>query len=490
MNARIEGQVHALRPRDTARRGFGAPGAGATVAIVGGGFCGTLAAIRLLRGEARTGLATRIVLIDPQTPGRGLAYRSGPAHWLLNVPAERMSAFAEQPSDFLEWARARHPTVRGGDYLPRAWYGDYLTSRLWLARRDAGPGVSFEHRRARAVDLERTPGEWRLTLDDDSRIDARQVLLALGNSPPQGLRGLDEHEGAILDPWHGEWIERLPREPKILLVGTGLTMIDIALSVASARPQARMTALSRHGLLPRAHAATWPARHAAPFPARSALGSGSLHTRLRTLREFIAAWKGPEADWRAALQTVRQAMPDLWSTLPIAARAQFLRHLRAWWDVHRHRVPLQTLARIESLRTRGRLTVRAGRLLPMEGAGSEIRWRARGSDHAISEHFDVVVNVTGADADPRRSSSPLVRALLARGLAQADELGLGWQTDDAGRLISAGGVNAAGLYYVGPLLRARVWEATAVPELRAHVDAAVDSICSSLGSEPAARIVK
>ncbi len=482
--------MRGARPRDIAHRGFGAPASGGTVAIVGGGFCGTLAAIRLLRAKSRSGVrpVSRIVLIDPDAPGRGLAYCTGPAHWLLNVPAERMSAFAEQPSDFLDWARTRHPTARGADYLPRAWYGDYLTSRLWLARRQAAPGVSFEHVRARATDLERASSGWRLTLDDGAQIDAQQVLLALGNSPPAAIRGFVG--STIADPWRGDWIERLPQEPNILLVGTGLTMIDIALSIAAARPRARMTALSRHGLLPRPHATTWPARHAAPFPALSALGSGALHTRLRTLREFIAAWNGPHADWRAALQTVRQAMPDLWSTLPIAERSRFLRHLRTWWDVHRHRVPLQTLARIESLRARGRLAIRAGRLVAADRASSEVRWRPRGSDQVLTEQFDVVVNVTGADADPRHSSCALVRSILARGFARADELGIGWQTDDDGRLISAQDVDTQGLYYAGPLLRARVWEATAVPELRAHVDATVESICSSLAWESAARSVK
>lgn len=465
-----------------------------TVAIVGGGFCGTLAAIRLLSAQP-TASRIRISLIEPEAPGRGLAYRPGPAHWLLNVPAERMSAFADLPGDFLEWARQRDPAVSAEDFLPRAWYGQYLESRLERARRRSAGWATLEHVRARATDVRPTRDGARLTLDDGSTPHAARVLLALGNSPAAGAVPGVAPEHVVTKAWDPTWIERLPVDsPRVLLIGTGLTMIDIALSIAAARPGVRMLALSRRGLLPRAHAEHWPPGVTAPFPAQRTLSHGPLHERLRTLRRFLDAWSRTGGDWRTALQRVREAMPALWADLPHADRARFLRHLRTWWDVHRHRVPAQTLARIAELRSHDRLRVEAGRVLETrQGVNGRltVSWRSRGSCSERIDSVDAIVNATGPDSDPRRSTCALVQALMARSLCRVDPLGLGWETDADGRLLDRDGQPSPAIFYAGPLLRAGFWEATAVPELRVHVDRTTTALARSLAtSAQAARRVK
>ena len=229
---------------------------GTTVAIIGGGFCGTLAAIRLLtagkRGDASLPFGSRIVLIEPTRPGQGLAYRAGPDYWRLNVPAAKMSAFAGRPADFFEWAHARDPQVQPGDYLPRAWYGEYLADRLALAKQRSPRWLKFEHVRARATGLGVDDGLATITLSNGSVIEADRVLLALGNSPTAGP--VPDAPDAVADAWNLDWMESLPTYvPRVLLVGTGLTMIDIALDIAEKRPDARVLAISRHGLLPRPH---------------------------------------------------------------------------------------------------------------------------------------------------------------------------------------------------------------------------------------------
>jgi uncharacterized NAD(P)/FAD-binding protein YdhS len=266
----------------------------------------------------------------------------------------------------------------------------------------------------------------------------------------------------------------------VLLVGTGLTMIDVALAISDRRPDVRMTAISRHGLLPQPHE-DGTHRPASKFDATALLGRGPLSERLRRFRAQVVASGG---DWRAALQQVREVMPALWRAAPRQLRRRFLRHLRSHWDVHRHRVPVDTRKLIDTLREKKRLEVRAGRIIETRRIkdGVVAAWRPRGSEAVREELYDAVVNVTGPDGDPNRSSCAFVRSLVDQALCEADGLGLGWGTDPDGRLFDANGNASEVLFYVGPLLRARHWEATAVPELREHVARTTATIAASLAT--------
>src|SRR5262245_41428236 len=280
-----------------------------TVAIIGGGFSGTVAAIRLTTSSKHGGpslpFGSRIALIEPGRAGEGLAYRAGPDYWRLNVPASRMSAFPEWPDDFLEWARARDPQVQGGDFLPRAWYGDYLSERLEHARKRSPRWLKFERIRTRATSLAVEDGLARIALADGAAIEADRVLLALGNSPSAGP--LPDVQASD-DAWNLNWLEDLPHfVQRVLLVGTGLTMIDIMLAIHEERPDARVLAISRHGLLPMPHDHEHVAKRR--FDAKTLLARGPLSQRLRLFREQVAA---SGDDWRSVLQRVREEFPVLW----------------------------------------------------------------------------------------------------------------------------------------------------------------------------------
>lgn len=455
----------------------------ATVAIIGGGFSGTVAAIRFLTAARNGGpslpFGSGVVLIEPARAGEGLAYRAGPDYWRLNVPAEKMSAFPERPDDFLAWARARDPQVQGADFLPRAWYGDYLADRLELAKTRSPRWLSFDRLRTRATGIEVANGAARIRLLDGAVVEAERVLIANGNSTAAGpLAGVAD---AVENAWDLRWMEELPTYvPRVLLVGTGLTMIDMALAIADQRPDTRVLAISRHGWLPQPFED--PASAEAPrADVGVLLARGPLSRRLRKFREFVAASGG---NWRAAIQQIRGAMPQLWSNAPRRLRRRFLRHLRAHWDVHRHRVPRSTLTRIEALRARKKLEIEAGRLLESRRikGGIVVAWRKRGSGAVQELLVDAIVNVTGPDAHPGRSACPLVQSLVEQGLCEPDGLGLGWGTDPDGRLFDAHGNASPVLYYVGPLLRARHWEATAVPELRVHVQHTTAAMSASLAT--------
>jgi uncharacterized NAD(P)/FAD-binding protein YdhS len=465
----------------------GSPVSGPTIAIVGAGFCGTLAAIWLMRGPLPPG--ARVILIDrPDRFGRGLAYQHGPTHWLLNVPAERMSPFTENPNDFLEWAQRRDSSIAAGDYLPRTWYGEYLQELLAACESQSPSGAQLDRVQGSVVKLVPHGARALLALDDGRTLRADRVVLALGNATPADplpeLRTLDAY---VADPWRKGWIEALPEKARVVLLGTGLTTLDIALQVSQARPKSRLLAISRHGLLPREQQSPRRTPSAVPqneilFSTEAALGRGALSLRLRRFRDFIARWTSVGGDWRAVVQGARDSFPALWRELGANDRKRFVRHLRVWWDVHRHRVPPRTMERIEALRRSGQLSIAAARLQDcrQDRERATLRWLPRGAKSAVLDKADAVVNCTGPEGNVRRSRCALIQSLIDQGLAQPDELGLGWQTAGDGRLMDAQGCASSLIYYVGPLLRASCWEATAVPELRAHVERTISAVLHSV----------
>jgi uncharacterized NAD(P)/FAD-binding protein YdhS len=197
-------------------------------------------------------------------------------------------------------------------------------------------------------------------------------------------------------------------------------------------------------------------------------GSRSLGELTRVVRELAAAG----ADWRAVFATLRRVAPALWQQLSARDRARFVRHLRPWWDAHRHRVPADVGAHLRRMRAAGTLAVHAGRIehARLIDGRAHVSWRPRAQVHASTLVVDRVINCTGPARSVRTSTEPLVRWLLDAGWMAPDALGLGLRTGTNGSVLDADGSDVRGLFYVGPLLRAQYWEATAVPELRRHVD--------------------
>jgi uncharacterized NAD(P)/FAD-binding protein YdhS len=297
------------------------------------------------------------------------------------------------------------------------------------------------------------------------------VVLALGNPPSQALPGCEDLLGSsyVADPWSAPVNFR--DGERVLVVGTGLTMADIVIAGASAAQRdVHVYAISRHGLVPPSQAALKHGQVQVETRRLIEAASFSTLSLFRAVRELVADTVRGGGDWREVINHIRNLAPQLWQRMPARERQRFLRHLRPYWDIHRHRLPRQTLAEIEKLRSERKLSVQAGRILGLERAAEQVRvtWRPRGTRPRATLLVDRVINCTGPNYDPRRSRDPLMVSLLAQGLAIPDPLGLGVRTSAFGALLDAQGRCSRGLYYVGPMLRPDHWESTAVPELREH----------------------
>jgi uncharacterized NAD(P)/FAD-binding protein YdhS len=457
-----------------------------TIVIVGAGFCGSVLATNLLRSPGRRD----IVLIERGTSiGRGVAYASHDVPYVLNVPAGRLSVQPGDPLHFLRYVRQSHPDADAEDFMPRSMYGSYLQEVLDEAERAAPAGVALKRVFGEVTGIERVVGDTPLLVQvaGGAPVRADRVVLALGN-PPSAVhpwaRGLLHHPAYIHDPW--SMPRSLRAQHSVLIVGSGLTMVDVALALSLEGGQMPLVrAISRHGLLPLGQTI---------FRPKAVQGDGefllsnpvSIRRVLAMSRALAARVEHVGGDWREVVTFIRHLAPDLWQRLPEQERRRFLRHAQSYWDVHRHRVPPSMASRIDHMRRSGRLKVHAGRIQELVPEGDELRvmWRRRGGRENESFAVNAVINATGPNYALRRSADPLVRSLRAAGLVSEDPLNLGLRTACHGACLAADGSASADLFYLGPMLRADHWEATAAPELRAHAEQLARHLADPPPSDP------
>lgn len=441
------------------------------VAIIGGGFTGATLAAQLLR---KSGGSVSVFLIERGARlGRGVAYSTEIADHLLNVRAKNMSAYADDPNHFLEWARLNHdPGVSPDDYLPRPLYGQYVTSVL-QQEIERHPG-QVEHVQDEAVSIARTGETAAIRLRSGRTLFADKVVIALGNFPPGDPRlpGRTPHSRRyVSNPWNSNFwtssaLGDVSHDKSVLLVGSGLTSVDVAITLRQRGFRGTIHILSRRGLLPQAHkaAALWPPFWNDQSP-RTARGL------LRVIRTQVEAAEKAGSGWRAVIDSLRPFTQEIWRSLSFTERRRFLRHVRPYWDVHRHRIAPAIGDRLASQIQDRQIEIHAGRIKTYaEGiSGVEITYRARESGQLERLHVDRVVNCTGPESDCRQVDDPLLANLMRQKLARPDSLFLGLDASPDGALIDAYGDVSDLFYAIGPVRKGSLWETIAVPELRVQV---------------------
>jgi uncharacterized NAD(P)/FAD-binding protein YdhS len=454
-----------------------------TILVIGGGFCG-VAVTHTLAGLSWPA-GVRVVLADRSgTFGRGAAYSTDHPSHLLNVPAGRMGALASDEGNFLAWLRRDDPGTPGDAFVPRSRYGDYLESLLESARTRAPAGVSIETRGEQIVALEALDdGRLRARFDTGDTLDADRVVLAIGNLPPRNVAGANlDAEHCVRNPWAPGELKRIRGISSAVVVGTGLTMVDVVLLLHEINPNARFVAVSRHGLLPQAHRDHHPSRPAViDISPDLAAWNSSARELLHVVRQAAERAVSHEQDWRDVLNGLRPVTADLWKRMPPREQARFYRHVRPFWDTHRHRMSTRVAERVNALIASGGLSVVAGRIADCEREGDRVVIDVRHRDGSADVHaVDVLINCTGPDGDLSRSSDPLIASLRARGAIAPDSLGIGIETSDDGAVIDGKGSVSRALFTLGATRRPSLWESTAVPELRAQADALARTLHASL----------
>lgn len=438
------------------------------VAIIGGGAAGATLLSELLERPTSQPLHLDWYT-GGGTPARGVAYGTRSERHLLNVRAASMGMFASRPGGFLDYMQKRDPNISGTHFLPRCWYGEYLeaeTASALARAKGHGHDVRVVPYEVEAM-VPENDGVTIFQGETTTRVEA--AVLALGTLPARPLPQVDEAALAsgryITQPW-SLLADAQPdtQAHHVAVIGLGLTAVDVIVELAAIWPNARFSAISRHGLLPEVH----PAGASLPYEDTDELieamqDAPDIRTWMHLLRDAIAHVD----DWRRVIDSLRPHTQALWKRLPHADRARFLRHARWAWERARHRLPPQVAQAVAALEREGRLQRVSGHVhsVATNPRGLTLQYIAKGTQQVRALDADLIVQSTGLDNDVRRTQHTLLQQLVTNGHIRPDPFGLGVQAAPDGRLLHDGSAWPR-LFAIGSMLRGTLWESTAMPEIR------------------------
>jgi uncharacterized NAD(P)/FAD-binding protein YdhS len=441
-----------------------------TVGVIGGGFTGAASAIACLVHLVEP---FRLLIIEPSAVlGRGVAYGSHHPLHLLNVRTRDLSIRTSQPGDFLNWAfrqldqgenHAGLHEALAHTFLPRQLFGEYVRQRLFETV-EQRPDVEFSVVTATARALRAERGGYVVELDRDGPLFCDNVILATA----YGVRGASS-KGA-LPPFEPLTAEQFARAKSIALIGSGLTMVDVLIGARRDGFQGVATIISRRGQLPRPHAPKGVVPQMLALPRSKHVSM--LEASLRIACEMAEENGTP---WQAVINGVRSTLQDIWQGLPVAEQARFLRHLRPFFDAHRHRLPIEVHARLTADLDKGRAVLVRGMATSVARTSDGYRIEIRGRDRSEVVEADLAFDCTGTKPD---LDQPLIRTLIETGLARPDAHRLGLAVEPNGQILGRDGQGTRGLFAIGPLCQGTLWEITSVPEIVRQADAAALSLAA------------
>jgi uncharacterized NAD(P)/FAD-binding protein YdhS len=435
------------------------------IVICGGGASSVLLLTALRKH--RFGRPLSVTVVDPrELPGLGVAYSTtSPVH-LLNTRACNM-AVGDDPDDFVHWLKAQRPrrvlNWTRNDFAPRRYFGEYLQTKI--AELAAAPDLNLTRVQATADAVIAANDGWEVVLSRGAPLRADIVVLATGNETPRalGTNLTPQAQRLILnDPWDPAQTSEIPRDAAVLLAGTGLTAVDVAVDLLHRGHKGPIHAFSRHGLLPRPHGPVAPSlgdfRPTLPPSVRGIVA----HVRK------VSEGDSSGAQWRAAFTELRSVAPVLWQGWDLKERRRFLRHARPYWDVHRHRVAPRIHAKLTRALASGQLRLLRGGLASIDhhDVRNSLSVALRQRDGLQVLEVARLINCTGPEQDPTQSANPLLSTLIGDSVARPDVMRLGLAVDASLRVIGRDGKSHRTMFAVGALTRGSRWDVTAIAELR------------------------
>lgn len=433
--------------------------------IIGGGLSGTLVALNLVRKIKDA----QIVMVEknPGLLGRGIAYHHDFTHQPLNVVAAGMSLYPDQPDHFVNWLRTNHfrykhllPDVYPKVFVPRKIFGDYIVENLDAIHNEAAG--RFQIRIDQVISILPKGKTNIVKLESGVEIESDQVILALGNFPPGDLfpdnTAINSDARYFSNPWTDRIYSDISGNENILLVGTGLTAVDVVLGLRLRNFRGKIVMVSRRGRLPLPHnLSAGPV--ALEYP-------GHLHPRdvFFWLKKKIK--ENRQFPWPSLIEGLRPITQTIWQSWTIEEKRYFLKRIRPFWEVVRHRIPAASFYALQELLSAGYLSIGKGELISATAKpeGIEVNYTFNGEK--TTGTFQKLINCTGPESNFRKLRFPLIQDLMNQGKVVADELGLGISCTPEGKILDANGAIVNGIWCIGPMRKAVLWETVAIRELR------------------------
>lgn len=436
------------------------------ITIIGGGASGTLLAVNLLRNA---GVAEfELNLVERRSKiGRGVAFGTTRDSHLLNVPAGRMGAFPDDIEHFHKWLTEKGFGFDSHDFVPRLRYGEYLREVFTKATENVPTNVRLNLIDDEAVDMAVNGDSAEVMLRSGEILPSSHVVLAFGNfKPPHpsvGDLSFVDSQRYFQDPWSSRLYDSLDPDDSVFVVGTGLSMIDVALHLNKHGHRGKISAISTRGLLPAVHKLgyTYPAF------ADELKSTDRITDIQKIVRRHMKLADANGSNWRAVIDSLRPATQELWLGLPVAEKRYFKQHLSRYWNVARHRMPAEAAAILDEMQSKGSLEILKGRLKSITSGndgGFDIKFTTIGVEHSVGS--DVLVNCIGSEANFARIDSEFVKNLIARRNIRPDELAMGIDATPDGRVIDKNDKPSEVVRTMGTALKGILWESTAIPEIR------------------------
>jgi len=437
-----------------------------SVLVVGGGASGVLLAAHLLRDKDAD---VRVTLIERREQvGRGVAYSARQWDHLLNVAAPGMSAFSDDPDHFWRWLRARNPVADGERFVfvPRRIYGDYLADVLKSFDDGEDGRLQIVHEECTGLHISEAGVE--ASLANGTSLVGHVTVLAVGHEEnPARAKGIAVRVGSDADT-------PLPWDAPVMILGSGLSMVDTWLSLAQADHRGPITVVSRHGLLPKSHKQVDKIElDAADVP----FGT-DLHYFTAWFRDITGDVIAKGGDWRSVVDALRPFNQRIWQNWSEVSRRRFLQHLRPFWNIHRHRLPPELHERLRAAVTSGQVRLVAGKFMDVERIGESVRASVRPKGQVGIDHYDVarVYDCGGVSVDVEHSSNPVVQGLIGHGHARPDRLHIGLDVTRDCQVVDRTGRPSSRLFAIGPLTRGTFFEIEAIPDIRVQCAGLADRL--------------
>lgn len=442
------------------------------IAIIGGGFSGAATVIHLCNKVRQP---TKILFFNDGYPlAKGIAYSSNNNYHVLNVAAGKMSLFNNDPLHFANWARSNAVEFANEEtelkFLPRYVFGNYVQV-IYSEALKKSKDCSVEEINERVIDVQHEQNTYSLTTKGGKKFSAEKILYAAGNFIPEIPKSVSNEliqtKRYFSNPWTEEATNGLKDKEDVLILGTGLTMVDTILSLLEKNYKGNIIAASTFGFFPLPHRRYEPYSDILielkrPYSINQIFDVFRKHVKEARKRNLFGA---------AVVDALRPFTQDIWLQLDLTEKKRFINHVRHTWGLARHRLPVEVYERMVPLLESGKLKILAGRIKESKITDGlvEVMITERKSQIPVFMKVQRIINCTGPQTDITKIDDELMQNLLKKNLIEPDELKLGIRATAYGNVITENKISTS-FFTIGPTLRGVLWESTAVPEIRVQAE--------------------